>query len=64
MVHKSAAADTVSLLDELLPSGNHCSCMLQGIIAQVLLLALETRLEWKAEGWRQDETSVVVCLLT
>lgn len=61
MVHKSAEA--LCLLDELLPSGNHCSDVLEGMIAQVLLLAQEVRLEWKAEGWRQDGTSVVVCLL-
>lgn len=36
---------TVCLLDELLPSGNRCSGMLQGMIAQMLLLAQETRLE-------------------
>lgn len=36
---------TVCLLDELLPSGNCCSDMLQGMIAQVLLLAQEVRLE-------------------
>lgn len=35
----------VCLLDELLPSGNHCSDVLEGMIAQVLLLAQEARLE-------------------
>lgn len=36
---------TVCLLDELLPSGNHCSDTLQGMIAQMLY--------WHKKGWSE-----------